>query len=79
MLTQRDARVIDSLTSVTVPALVLAGAADQPFLAAADYLAAKIPGTVKVLIPDAGHAANIDQPQLFNQAVMAFLAGSGCL
>lgn len=79
MLTQRDARVIDSLTSVTVPALVLAGAADQPFLAAADYLAAKIPGAVKVLIPDAGHAANIDQPQLFNQAVLAFLTGSGCL
>lgn len=79
MLTQRDARVIDSLTSVTVPALVLVGAADQPFLAAAGYLAAKIPGAVRVLIPDAGHAANIDQPQLFNQAVIAFLEDSGCL
>jgi pimeloyl-ACP methyl ester carboxylesterase len=78
MLTQRDASVIDSLASVTVPALVLAGAADQSFLAAADYMAARIPGAVQVLIPGAGHAANIDQPQLFNQAVLAFLEGSGC-
>jgi pimeloyl-ACP methyl ester carboxylesterase len=26
-----------------------------------------------VVIPDAGHAANIDQPESFNQAVVDFL------
>jgi pimeloyl-ACP methyl ester carboxylesterase len=75
MLTQHDARVIDSLPTIGVPALVLAGAEDTPFLAATDYMAAKIPGSTKVIIPGAGHAANIDQPALFNAAVLDFLGG----
>jgi pimeloyl-ACP methyl ester carboxylesterase len=37
-------------------------------------MAAKIPGARKVVIPDAGHAANIDQPEAFNAAVLGFLA-----
>jgi pimeloyl-ACP methyl ester carboxylesterase len=75
MLTQRDAAVIDSLPDIAVPSLVIVGANDTPFLAAADYMAAKIPGAEKVVIADAGHAANIDQPQAFNSAVTGFLAG----
>lgn len=77
MLTQRDAGVIDSLPSIAVPALVLAGAKDEPYLAATDYMAKKIPNAEKVLIPDAGHAANIDQPDAFNAAVTGFLARVG--
>jgi pimeloyl-ACP methyl ester carboxylesterase len=73
MLAQRDARVIDSLAALKVPTLVLAGAKDEPFLAATDYMASKIPGATKVIIPDAGHAANIDQPEVFNRAVLEFL------
>lgn len=73
MLTQRDGRVIESLPSVDVPALVLVGARDQPFLAAADYVAAKIPGAGKIVIPDAGHVCNADQPEAFNRHVLAFL------
>ena len=74
MLTQHDARVMVSLPGIAVPALVLVGADDKPFLAASDYMAAKIPGAKKVVIPDAGHAANIDQPAAFNAAVLGFLA-----
>ena len=37
-------------------------------------MAAKIPGAKKVVIPQAGHAVNIDQPQAFNDAVLGFLA-----
>jgi pimeloyl-ACP methyl ester carboxylesterase len=73
MLAQRDARVINSLPSIAVPALVVVGANDTPFLNASDYMAAKIPGAKKVIIPSAGHAANIDQPALFNDALTAFL------
>ena len=36
-------------------------------------MVAKIAGSTKVVIPDAGHAANIDQPEAFNTAVLAFL------
>ena len=77
MLTQRDAGVINSLPTIAVPALVLVGADDAPFLNAADYMAAKIPGAKKVVIEGAGHAANIDQPGAFNDAVTGFLAGAG--
>jgi pimeloyl-ACP methyl ester carboxylesterase len=75
MLTQRDARVIESLPEIKIPALVVVGADDAPFLKAADYMAAKIPGASKVVIPNAGHAANVDQPELFNKAINGFLQG----
>jgi len=73
MLTQRDARVIELLPNIKVPSLIVVGADDTPFLAASDYMAAKIPGAKKVVIPAAGHAVNIDQPQVFIDAVLPFL------
>jgi pimeloyl-ACP methyl ester carboxylesterase len=73
MLTQRDARVIESLPDIRVPSLVVVGADDAPFLAASDYMAAKIPGATKLVIAAAGHAVNIDQPQAFIDAVLPFL------
>jgi pimeloyl-ACP methyl ester carboxylesterase len=75
MLTQRDARVIELLPDIQVPSLVVVGADDAPFLAASDYMAAKIPGARKAVIAAAGHAVNIDQPQAFIEAVLPFLAG----
>jgi len=64
ILTQQDSRILDSLPHVRVPALVLAGAKDTPFLKATDYMASRIPGTHKVIIEGVGHTANIDQPEL---------------
>jgi pimeloyl-ACP methyl ester carboxylesterase len=74
MLAQKTDRVIQSLAGIKVPTLVLVGANDTNFLAATDYMAAKIKGSTKAVIPDAGHAANLHQPARFNQAVEAFLA-----
>jgi pimeloyl-ACP methyl ester carboxylesterase len=73
-LAQFDSQVADSLPEIRVPTLVLAGERDEPFLVATDYMAAKIPNSTRVLIPDAGHAANIEQPQAFNRAVRSFLS-----
>ncbi|MEZ5856422.1 MAG: alpha/beta hydrolase [Hyphomicrobiaceae bacterium] len=73
MLTQKNADAINSLPTIRVPTLVVVGDRDEPFLAASDYMAAKIPGAAKVVIKDAGHASNVDQPQAFNEAVIAFL------
>ncbi len=73
ILTQFDSRVIDSLADISVPTLVLVGADDTAFLGAADMMAAKIPGATKAVIDGAGHAANIDQPEAFDKAVLAFL------
>jgi pimeloyl-ACP methyl ester carboxylesterase len=75
ILTQSDDQIINSLPRIDVPTLILVGAADQPFLAAADYMAAKIPGSVRVVLADAGHASNVDQPEAFSSAVASFLRG----
>ena len=70
----RDGSVLESLPSIRVPALVLAGERDTPFLAGIDYMARKIPSAEKIVLPNAGHTANLDNPRAFNAAVSAFLA-----
>jgi pimeloyl-ACP methyl ester carboxylesterase len=72
-LTQRDARVIDALPAITIPALVLVGARDKDYLGAAEYMAARLPRAAHAVIPDAGHVSNMDQPDLFSRQVLAFL------
>ena len=49
--------------------------APRPFLAASDYMAAKIPNASKAVIANAGHAANIDNPEAFNKAIVDFISG----
>jgi len=73
IMAQHDSRVIDSLVTIAVPTLVVVGARDTPFLAAADYMTGKIPGAVRVVLDGAGHASNVDRPEAFNQAVVGFL------
>ncbi len=73
MMAQKDSHVILSLPFIDVPTLVLVGADDEGFIAPADYMSVKIKGARKVVIPEAGHASNIDQPEEFNTAVMVFL------
>ncbi len=75
MLTQRDAGVITSLPDIKAPSIVIVGSEDTPFLAASDYMAAKIPGARKAVIEGAGHAANMDKPEAFNAVLMGFLSG----
>jgi pimeloyl-ACP methyl ester carboxylesterase len=73
LLRQRDARIIESLPTIAVPTLVLVGEQDTGFLAGAEYMAKRIPGATHVVVPDAGHAANLDQPERVNDALLAFL------
>jgi pimeloyl-ACP methyl ester carboxylesterase len=73
MLAQKNSAVIESLPNIKVPSIVIVGANDTPFLAASDYMAAKIPGAKKVVIANAGHASNIDQPKAFDDAVVSFI------
>ena len=61
------------LEGITVPTLVLAGRED-PALPACRFIHEKISGSQLIVIDDAGHLSNLDQPEAFNQAVLAFLA-----
>jgi len=72
-LTQYDSHVLDGLPRIDAPTLVIVGADDAPFLAAADYMSNKIPKARKVVIPAAGHSPNISQPELFNAELRSFL------
>jgi pimeloyl-ACP methyl ester carboxylesterase len=65
--------VIDGLPQIDVPTLVIVGADDKPFLGAADYMATKIHHARKAVIPAAGHAPNVSQPDIFDAEVARFL------
>jgi len=73
MLAQFDARVIDSLPEIKVPALIIIGEKDEPFMAGSEYMANKIPGGRLEVIEGAGHASNIDRPEAFNRVLLEFL------
>ena len=73
VVAQHDSRVIESLGGIKVPTLVLVGENDTPFLAATEYMSKTIPQAQRAVIPKAGHSANIDNVDAFNEAVLDFL------
>lgn len=77
ILTQRDAKVMDNIENIDVPALVIWGADDRRYKSGCEYLAAKIPGADFAVIEGAAHAVNLYQPERFNEAVLAFLRKHG--
>jgi pimeloyl-ACP methyl ester carboxylesterase len=65
--------VIDELSTIDVPALVIVGEEDHAYLRAADVMAAKLPGAEKSVIEGAGHIVNIEAAERFEAAVTRFL------
>lgn len=62
------------LGEIGAPTLVLVGGEDQPAIhAIADRLCAGIPHAERAAIPQAGHHANLEQPERFNQLVLRFI------
>lgn len=64
---------LPELGSITVPTLVLVGEADKPFRKPSQRLADAIPGADLVVIPDAGHAPQHENPDLWWKALSEFL------
>ncbi|HPG28429.1 MAG TPA: cysteine-rich CWC family protein [Myxococcota bacterium] len=64
---------IDELPGLDVPALVMVGELDAPFLRAAEVMAAKLPNARHVVVPDAGHIVNIEQAERFDTELLGFL------
>ena len=65
----------DTLPTIVVPTLVLAGSRDTNAPAPGmERMAARIPGARYVCIEGAGHLVHLEQPDAFNSAVMEFLA-----
>jgi pimeloyl-ACP methyl ester carboxylesterase len=62
------------LARIEVPTLVLYGENDLPFVKRqAEHLAAHLPDVRLEQVADAGHAANLDQPEAFNAAIRGFV------
>ncbi len=63
-----------ALGNIAVPTLCLAGELDlNAPPAVVEKMASRIPGAAYVCLPQVGHIANIEQPGLFNNAVLTFL------
>ena len=74
VVAQHDSWVIENLDKIEVPTLVLVGENDTPFLQAAQYMERNISDTRLVMVPNAGHSANIDNTEFFNDAILNFLS-----
>jgi 3-oxoadipate enol-lactonase len=62
------------LREIAVPTLIIHGADDQIIpTSEPESMHASIPGSTLEIIPDSGHLLNMEQSQLFNQAVQGFL------
>jgi pimeloyl-ACP methyl ester carboxylesterase len=65
---------IETLRSVRVPALVIAGSEDE--IATEDdarAMAEALPNAEMLLVPRCGHLTAVEQPELFNEAVAEFV------
>jgi pimeloyl-ACP methyl ester carboxylesterase len=62
------------LTSITVPALIITGTDDALMpLPTSQAMADAIPNSTLVILPKAAHLSNVDAPEAFNAAIVAFL------
>jgi pimeloyl-ACP methyl ester carboxylesterase len=60
------------LATLQVPTLIMTGDEDDPCLEAAIFMKRKIRTAGLVVLPKSGHAINLEEPDLFNRAVLDF-------
>ena len=61
------------LVQLKVPTLIMTGDEDEPCLEPALFMKRKIPRCGLLVVPQTGHAINLEEPALFNTAVLDFL------
>jgi 3-oxoadipate enol-lactonase len=62
------------VASLRAPLLVLVGAQDEPFVIASHAMADAIAGAQLVVIPDAGHSPQVENPEAWIAALTGFLS-----
>lgn len=62
------------MQALTVPTLLLTGDEDDPCLAPNLFMKQNIPTAALQVMPNAGHTINLEDPDVFNRAVEAFVA-----
>ena len=64
----------DTLSATSVPVLLMVGDEDTSCLHVNVWLKQVMPSSRLMVFPATGHALNLEEPELFNQSVAAFLA-----
>ncbi len=65
-------RLESSLRMLDVPTLIMVGDEDEPCLEPALFMKRSIARSGLVVFPQAGHAINLEEPELFNRVVLDF-------
>jgi pimeloyl-ACP methyl ester carboxylesterase len=64
--------LVDEMVAMTVPTLIMTGDEDWPCLEPALLMKRSIPSAALVVMPNAGHAINLEDPAAFNQHIADF-------
>jgi len=67
---------MDSLSGLPMPTLVIVGEQDRPFRRVSSRMAEVIPDARLVVVPDAGHSPQFENPPVFYEALSEFLGRS---
>lgn len=63
----------EQMRSMNVPALIMLGDEDEPCIEPSIFMKRCIPTSGLVMFPQAGHAINLEDPDLFNRSLQDFL------
>lgn len=64
--------LVDRMKTITSPALIITGDEDWPCLEPGILMKRTIPTASLIVMPNTGHAVNLEEPALFNQHLMDF-------
>jgi pimeloyl-ACP methyl ester carboxylesterase len=63
----------ERLARLTVPTLIVTGDEDEPCLEPGIFMKRKVRSAGLLVIPNSGHTINLEEPDLFNRALLDFL------
>ena len=66
--------LVDRMKTIRAPTLIMTGDEDWPCLAPNVFIKRVCPSAALLVIPNTGHAANLEEPDTFNGALADFLA-----
>ena len=61
------------LEKIQAPTLIIVGDEDEPCIEPAIFMKRHIPAAGLAVLPQSGHAINLEEPDLFNRTVLDFL------
>jgi pimeloyl-ACP methyl ester carboxylesterase len=66
--------LVDEMKRITVPTLIITGDEDWPCLLPGILMKQNIPSAALAVMPNSGHAINIEEPEEYNRIVGDFLS-----